>query len=193
MLLVNTQAENPDYGVSSGAASRLVMIWGIFNALGRFTSGRLGDYGLRFPIFTSYSIFITGLSISAVALLVFPFTMHFGDIAFITFVSIYGFTIAPLVTMRSMLVSDMYGSSHAKASFGWFLSAQGAVMQIGFVMPALLNEMGPFFAYLFGAVSFITSALFVAITYRPFFKARDKAIKKEKAKKRYFEKMNFKS
>ena len=179
MILMIEQAENL---VSNAVISKLVMIWGFSNLLGRFLSGRLGDYGHSIALCTSFWIFIIGHGMSGVALMIFPHVMHFGDVAFIVFVIVYGFFIAPLATMRSVIVSDMYGSHNARASFGWFLFAQGIVQIIGFVLPTFLNDFSPVYPYSFGAVSFILSSLFVLFTYKPFFKAREKAIAKDKAK-----------
>ena len=136
MLLVTQQAKNPEWGVSPTLSKYLVTFFGIANTIGRFVSGRLGDYGHYHKAFSSFFLYIIGHVVSAAALLVFPHFMWMGDLSFVSFIAIYGVFIAPLVTMRSIIVCEMYGKHNAKASFGWFLSVQGLVQVIGFVIPS---------------------------------------------------------
>ena len=137
-LLVTGQAKEPAYGVSPRVQKYLIWLWGIANLLGRLFVGWLADMGRYTPLCSSLSLFVVGLLLSSVCVLVFPHVMIYGDVAFISFVVIYGFVSAPFITLRSTIVQDLYYDKKEQiaSSFGWTLWAEGLVIVGGFYLPS---------------------------------------------------------
>ena len=165
-LLIVEQSLDAKYGVTKEVRNLLIPLWGVTQLIGRVSVGWLADFGTRCFIFTPLSLFIHGLVLSAILMFIFPHIMIYGDVAFISFVCIYGLISAPFVTLRSTLLQDLFYDRQTliASSFGWGLSAGGLVTVFGFFLPTILNNMQPLYAYLFSALNFLLSAAVLTLT-----------------------------
>ena len=171
-LLIVEQSLEAKYRVTENVRNLLIPLWGVTQLIGRVSVGWLADFGNKCFIFTPLSLFMTGLILSSALMFTFPHVMIHGNAAFLTFVCIYGLISAPFITLRSTLVQDMFYDRPTliASSFGWGLAAEGLVIVFGFFLPTILNNMDPLYAYLFSALSFLMSALFLSMTIPRFIK-----------------------
>ena len=172
-----TQASDPEHGVSDFTRSILLIAFGISQLVGRIVCGILSDRGLHHPIMTSYSLYLLGNAGASLSILFFAIIgINLADFGFICFALLYGFSIAPLVCLRSVLMENLFGIARLHATYGWLLFFQGVFFLLAFPVTDWLNYYDATMSSLFTFSCLVLSAILMAFNYKPFFKERFRRI-----------------
>ncbi|XP_055303366.1 monocarboxylate transporter 10-like [Sitodiplosis mosellana] len=116
------------------AGSTILLIYGIVNTLGRIIVGYISDkpFVNRLWVF-NFSLVICGIGSAGVVA-----CNQFSEFAIC--LSVYGITISAYVTLRSVILCDLFGLKRLESAFGLLLLFEGIATFVGHPIAGLLHN-----------------------------------------------------